>query len=540
MNLRASLTNLAWFAVNGHGYYRYQAALSRMREVQETILARYLRRNEDTVIGRRHDFSRIRSVRDYQARVPLSSYDDYSTYVERIAAGEQHVLTREPVKLFELSSGTTRAAKWIPYTASLQAEFRRAVAPWIFDLFRRNPSLLGGPAYWSITPVVRRPTDKSAAIPVGFEEDSAYLGGVFKRLVDASLAVPGAVRHIQDVDLFRRLTLLFLLKSPELRLISVWHPTFLALLLAPLRSYWDELLGDIERGFRVLDPVINLPPDPRRARELSSIDPTDFFRLWPHLALISCWGDGHAEGHLAELRRLFPQAEIQSKGLIATEAFVSLPFREQKPLAVTSHFFEFLDSDGGAHLPWELEVGAVYSLVVTTGGGLYRYQLQDRVEVTGFLAQAPCLRFLGKEGRVSDLFGEKLSEGFVAEAIGRLLARVGIRPRFAMLAPETKDGTPRYLLFLEAADEPPPDFSPALEAALRENPHYAYCVQIGQLAPAQVLRVGGNAYDRYVARLSEHGQRLGDIKPSPLSPLSGWSDVFREVVPTAPSRGNRL
>ncbi len=521
------LANLAGFAINSPGYRRFRAGLPRPQDVQQSILDRYLRRNESTVFGRRHEFSRIRSLHDYQARVPLSTYDDYRHLIERIAAGEDGVLTRDPVRLLEPSSGSTSAAKWIPYTSTLQAEIRAAVAPWLFDLFVRSPALVGGPAYWSITPSLRGPGDVSTVVPVGFEEDSAYLGGAFGRLVAATLAVPGSVRHISDIDLFRRVTLLFLLSSRDLRLISIWHPAFLSLLLAPLPGLWDALLADISRGFRMRSPAIAIGADPRRARELSSLDPADLSRVWPGLRLISCWGDGQAATHLGELRSLFPGVEIQSKGLIATEAFVSLPFQDARPLAVASHFFEFLDPAGSAHPAWNLEVGGEYSVVVTTGGGLYRYQLHDRVQVTGFLKRTPCLRFLGKEDRVSDLFGEKLSEGFVAEALARVFADAGVAPRFALLAPDTGGETTRYLLFLEVEEELPPNLESALEAVLRENPHYEYCVRVGQLAPVQIVRARSGASGRYLERLGQRGQRLGDIKPSPLSVLAGWREVLR-------------
>ncbi len=65
-----------------------------------------------------------------------------------------------------------------------------------------------------------------------------------------------------------------------------------------------------------------------------------------------------------------------------------------------------------------------------------------------------------------------------------------------------------------------------LESALRNNPHYAHCVRLGQLHQARVVSVGSDAGIRYIKRLARTGQRLGDIKPTPLSPLFGWRDVF--------------
>src|SRR5207244_10027784 len=72
-------------------------------------------------------------------------------------------------------------------------------------------------------------------------------------------------------------------------------------------------------------------------------------RLWPRLALISCWADAAAAQFLSELRELFPEVEVQPKGLLATEAFVSFPLLDHSgaALALRSHFFEFEEHGGG-------------------------------------------------------------------------------------------------------------------------------------------------------------------------------------------------
>ena len=49
--------------------------------------------------------------------------------------GERGVLTRDPVRIFEPTSGTTSGEKLIPYTADLQHQFQRAISAWIGDLF---------------------------------------------------------------------------------------------------------------------------------------------------------------------------------------------------------------------------------------------------------------------------------------------------------------------------------------------------------------------------------------------------------------------
>src|SRR5690606_35791905 len=100
-------------------------------------------------------------------------------------------------------------------------------------------------------------------------------------------------------------------------------------------------------------------------------------------------------------------------------------------------------------LAHELDAGERYQVVLTTAGGFYRYQLFDLVEVAGHYHQAPLLRFVGKSNRVSDHFGEKVSEGFVAGLLERLFAVMNPPPRFLLLAAEESTAGISYTLYLE-------------------------------------------------------------------------------------------
>ena len=73
----ATLANSAWLASCIPEYLRFRRALGRVRTEQERVLRGILRKNQASAFGRRHGFSAIRTVRDYQRRVPLSDYDDY-------------------------------------------------------------------------------------------------------------------------------------------------------------------------------------------------------------------------------------------------------------------------------------------------------------------------------------------------------------------------------------------------------------------------------------------------------------------------------
>jgi GH3 auxin-responsive promoter len=511
MQARCTALNLVWAASSLQAWRRYRSALRNPAAAQEQILREYLRANSDTAFGRLHGFSTIRSIEEYQNRVPIGGYDDLEPFVRRIARGEQDVLTRAPIRRLVPSSGSTSAAKLIPYTANLQHEIAEAVDAWIVDLFSHRPSLMAGPAYWSITPAI--PSADQGVVPVGFDDDSMYLGVTRATLASAILAVPGEVRRISDVEAFRYATNLHLLRARELRLISVWHPTFLTALFDALASRWTELLDDLACS------------EWRRSAELRAVSPNDVGSIWPKLRLISCWGDGPARPSAEDLAGRFSHIEVQRKGLIATEAIVSIPFAGRYPLAIRSHFFEFLDPTGHPRLAHQLKDGVDYSVVITTGGGLYRYRLFDRVTVQGWAEATPSLQFVGKEDRVSDRFGEKLSDGFVASVLGSLFAGTST-PRFAMLAPERVPSGIAYTLFVEDETLAPQALADALERELRRNPHYSWCVDLGQLRPSRVVHVRPGAMSAYIDFCVARGQRLGDVKPASLHSDMGWSNVL--------------
>jgi hypothetical protein len=496
-------------------WLRHRRAMHDPASAQERVLRRYLRENADTVTGRRYGFSTITTVEEYQSRVPISTFDAIAPLVQRIARGERNVLTREPVRRLVPSSGSTAAAKLIPYTTALQREFTDAVGAWIADLYLRSPALACGPAYWCVTPAASadRPFARAESrVAVGFDDDSAYLAGVRGALARAVMAVPSTVRLSRDLGAFRRATLTHLLCARELRLVSVWHPSFLSMLFDALADDWPLLIEAVAAT------------DASRARELRRLAPDRIGAIWPKLRLISCWADGPARSSAADLAARAPDIALQPKGLLATEGVVTFPFGGLHPVAVRSHFFEFLTGDR-AVLVHQLEPGVEYTVVLTTGGGLYRYHLADRVMVNGMAGRTPSLAFVGRDDRVSDRFGEKLSDGFVSGVLDALFA-TRQRPRFAMLAPEELATGVSYTLFVDDAAPEAADLDARLEAGLRANPHYAWCVDIGQLRPSRIVRVTSGAERAYLDCCVARGQKLGDIKPVSLHPDTGWTRVL--------------
>ena len=514
MRWRAAAAQVLWSGASLGAWQRLRAALDDPAAAQAAVLRRLVAVNRDTAFGRAHGFAAVQSITDFQRRVPLATYDELTPWIDRVAGGEPGVLTDAPVHRLAPSSGSTRAVKLLPTTREGQRELGRAVDAWIADLFVRRPRLLGGPSYWSITPAWSAPALPPTRVPVGFADDSEYLGGARQWLARAALVVAPPPPAAAGMDGFRRATLRALVQAADLRLVSVWHPSFLTLLLDALPHEWDGLLDDLART------------QPRRAARLRRETRPELRAIWPHLALVSCWGDGPAAAPARDLAARLPGVELQRKGLMATEGVVTVPFAGLRPLAVRSHFYEFLAPDGTVRLAHQLEAGVDYAVVLTTGSGLYRYRLGDRVRVDGRVGATPSLTFVGRDDRVSDQRGEKLSDSFVAAALDAVFA-FGPRPSFAMLAPEASPAGLAYTLFVDRDVATRPALGDALERELRRNPHYAWCVDLGQLAPARLAAVGPGAGQAYLEACVRRGQRLGDVKPVSLHHRSGW----REVLP---------
>jgi hypothetical protein len=529
MSALVTLANIVTAAGASPARARFAAALRDPAAAQQSILMRTLRANADTAYGRAHGFASIRDEREFAARVPLVTFDELDSWMDRVAAGETNVLTRDAVRFMEPTSGSSGFLKLIPYTSALQSQFSAAVMPWLFDLLTQRPALVRGRAYWAITPPGRRPKQTAGGVPVGMQDDADYLPAPLRALLRRGLAVPSAVASAPDIATCRYLTLLALLAAPDLALISVWSPSFLTLIVDALDEQFDALLYDLERGTR--------SDLARRLRmRFGRRAPEDLGLLWERLALISCWTEGHAARALAGVRERFPNVEIQGKGLLATEGVVSIPmFGADAPVAaLTSHYLEFLDPrDGRAFPAHALDVGGTYEVALTTGGGLYRYRLRDLVRVEGMLHRAPLLSFQGRADRASDIAGEKLTSELVERALDADSRSTRINATFAMLTPSWTP-SPHYRLYVEAPEWDAQRLADAVDQELHAAHHYELCRSLGQLGPVRGVSVrgGDSIYER---ACTERGQRAGAIKPPALDATPGWERVFECLAERVPA-----
>lgn len=468
-------------------------ALDDPAAAQTGLLLNLLHTNQGCQFGQQHQFSRIRDVADFRSAVPVRSHDAFRPYIERMAAGEAGVLTSEPVVAFEETGGTASGGKLIPYTARSLESFRCAVLPWLSDLARRRPGIVQGSAYVSISPATRPLRNTAGGLPIGLASDAAYLGMDLVEPFISILATPPEVAAIADIQEWRVATLAHLVEREDLSFVSVWSPTFWLDLVQALPTCVDEVAARISPAARQ-----------RLARAVAGPELLPL-RLWPRLDTISCWTDGSSSSFARRLGHDFPRSHIDPKGLLATEAAITVPWGEGSGAipALTSTFVEFIDDGDASWMAHELVQGQGYRVVITTSGGLYRYDMGDRVRCLATNNGLPRLAFEGRCALVSDMVGEKLDEAFVAKVLAMLPVSAALLPH-----PDLK---PHYELWLDGS---PPSVEEALqvvEAGLCANPQYAYARRMEQLGALCAKVRPGFVAQTTAARVGE-GRRLGDLK----------------------------
>jgi hypothetical protein len=498
-----------------HELRHFTACCDGVEPCQTQWLKRCLARNRNTDFGRRYAFDTLVSVSDYQKKVPLVGYQALQPYISRIAHGEENVLFSGTPKAFELTGGSGGGSKLIPYSYDSLVDFQTALLPWLGEMVTTY-GINSGSVYLTLSPALRERSVTAAGIPIGLP-DSAYLGEGAGSVLAALSAVPVWVGELFEFEVWQLATLYGLVRHSELALISLWSPSFFLLLMQGLWERQDELGRLLQRGGPIAGHAVDADSGAIK-RFRSYLKDRDSRHLWPRLKLVSCWMDGASRPYVESLKTVLPQAEFQGKGLLSTEAVVTVPNTNGIPLlAAQSGFYEFVDESGEINCAWELAKDRFYEVVVTTAGGLYRYRTGDQVRCMGMFNGLPALRFLGRNDLTSDMVGEKLTESFVAQCLEGLQG-------FKMLAP-VHSQPPHYTLITEHAPSCA-SMAEDMDKQLMANPQYAYARKLGQLAPLTVT-AHADPLRVYIAWSSQQ-QRLGDVKIPALLPASMALDLFME------------
>lgn len=451
----------------------------------------------------------------WREALPVRSYDDHAPWMQRVHAGEARVLTQAPVVSLLKTSGTTGAAKLLPVTAPYAEEVSRGQGLWRLALMRDHEAVAQGAPLTFVSPAVEGHLPSGLA----YGSNTGRMHEAQPWLVRQAFPVPPWVVRLPEYELRLYCTLRFALQAKVTSLTTA-NPSTILLVRRKLEEWREELSADLRDGTlrhgpaRVLAERQSISTRLRMALRLRRVSPPTDWRpaqLWP-LAVVCCWKGGPAGFFLERLpQALGRDLPVREVGITASEGYFGIPVGDDDDGGVAwlgGHLLEFIDAAGQARFAWELEEGQEYRLVITTSGGLYRYDLNDIVRVTGFLGRAPRLRFVRKGGNVLNLTGEKLTEDQAVRAVRAALGGAevtGFTLGYALAE------VPRLVLAVEG--EAPPDLAARLERALCEvNVEYADKRGSGRLGPPAALALPPGTYLRWRAARAAEGAPDGQVK----------------------------
>lgn len=508
-------------------FRRLLAAANTPEETQQATLAGIVAANAETLFGNAHSFPKIGSVQHFRDAVPVASYEQLRESIVRQEHTGEPCLTAERPIYFSRTSGTTDAPKDIPVTMSGLARIRaqRRLAAYALA---QGPPLLKG----RILAITGRTVEGHMPGGTPYGAMSGLLQQEQPALLRARHVLPQTVADIDDYDAQYLAIAACSAADAGITAIGTANPSTLVRLLGVLNQCQDAVVDAIAKGRLPLADALPAGPQPGRARALrrlaSRAGPLIFADVWPQLAAVVTWKGGSCGIALRQLAPSLPAGcAIVELGYLASEVHGTVNVdvaRDACLPALGSVYFEFAERDAwesrapGARADLKgleaLELGREYYVFVTTVDGLYRYDMNDILRVTGFIGRTPTLAFVQKGKGVTSITGEKLHEAQVLAAVDGTLAERRCVPGFFLLLADAEAAG--YTLLLEGpatADWRDSDVAAAVDARLAAaNVEYASKRRSGRLAPLRLRRLRPGAGDAYRTHCVAAGQRDAQFK----------------------------
>lgn len=441
-------------------------------------MKKLIRRAQNTVFGREHNFEAIKSYEDYKNAVPVTSYDYFHHLIERAKKGEPDTLWPGKINRFAISSGTTGKGKHIPVTDERlisDGRFMRRVALNSF----RNP--------------------RRVLTPVGYQ-----------------LSLPGTIRE----ETIEGNTLEMGEISGFLGAITPWYLRFFQLIPNDklVRMNWKEKFELVRKeGLKSDIRVINASPSwilILFQKVLQETGKTTIADVWPNLQAIFCGGVA-LSNYLEALEEMTEGLNIDyyenygtSEGYIA---FNSRGYGNELDLVINNNvFFEWMpadengkvDFDNDTPVPtWEVEKGRQYGVIITSDSGLWRYRITDLVE---FSSLNPLqVKVVGRTSDMLDYHGEALTYQEAYDAIDDVCRQMNVEfTTFTMTSLfEESHSRPYHFYFINWRERPnnTEEFSRRLDEKLRQiNRHYQIRRSSGVLALPKVYPISNDQIQRWI------------------------------------------
>src|SRR5262245_28007077 len=255
---------------------RFEKATQDPVAAQQRKLLEILMANRETEYGRKHRFARIWDLRAYRRFVPVATYENLRSYVDRMAEGECNVLTAEPPLMFAMTSGTTGKSKLIPVTPTCRGrDHADQLRVWLHHARRAHPGLCDGKIVTLVSPAVAGKTP--AGIPYGSTSGMMYRD--MNPLVRRCYAIPYQVSEIEDYEAVYY-TVIRLAIAQDVTLVATANPSSILKLVETADACAERLIRDVHDGTLCADLKIEpsirefvergLARNPARARALGA------------------------------------------------------------------------------------------------------------------------------------------------------------------------------------------------------------------------------------------------------------------------------
>lgn len=448
-------------------------------QCQLDTLMQIIRDNQDSEYGKKYAFSQITSIEDFKKRVPISDFDTYAKEIERMAEGEQNILTSEKIIHFNETSGTVGIPKRIPVSQKHISAFSRYMAQYLNYLAVKNFGddwIKGKGLSLTEGTFVTLPSGITCGCASSIMASRMQFGP-FKDLMFGLYTSPLEARSPHPDTTPRYLHARFALMEENVTYANATFSSYLLEIMRYIEMNWEMLLHDIETG--EFSDAVTIPdevkaslkskcrPMPERARQLRRIFEKGFGepfvpKVWPKLTYTICVGGACFADYTKRLKERYFGDDIKFLylGLSSSEGLYSMPTKPDSFDAVFIPdfvFMEFLplgaDINSETLTIEQLEVGGKYELIITNRNGLYRYRLKDAVEITGFYNNTPTMQFLYRVDNMINMFAEKTTEKALSWTANEAAKDTGVGIYDYSVYPDADSYPARYVFLMELDQE---------------------------------------------------------------------------------------
>ena len=541
-------------------------------KAQEKLLKRILNKSKNCELGKKYGFADINGIEDFRSKVPLTTYEDYDALVDRmIHKREKNIMYTGYNVRYCSSSGSVGKPKVLPKsiydiwnmqcigfscTVSTTAHHLKKVCG------KKMPAQMG--------PIV--------LILTGHElEDGKMCNGAgqvpltyLKPITKFFCTSPVSLLYAEHEELLDTsyLQLRFALQEEKVSYIGSVVITLVTTMFDYLEKNWEMLCDDIEHGTINQSVKITpehraeyekkLKPNPKRAEFLrqefrKGFDTPIAPRIWPRLCYAYGMVGSNLKVYVDTLRRSVGDIPIHNMGYAAAEGFFALPIEldvHDSMVVPYSVFFEFIPVNDDIEedeteqpktlLLNELEVGKKYEMVVTNSSGLYRYRMEDIVQVTRMHNNTPVIEFLYRKNLSMNVANEKTTTAMVDFAATQTFEKTGNEFVGYSFYPDFSTNPPRYCMLAELkgdiSEEKRQEMIEVMDEELKGvNEKYYKYRRWGMLNRPEILVLKPDTYFEYKENLRNQGVHLNQIKPVTVINSKAREDFFFSHVLTEKS-----